>query len=40
MLYEISGLSSDVAIEALRLASHKLSVGTRIVSREDGVLVR
>jgi large subunit ribosomal protein L16 len=39
ILYEISGLSPDVAREALRLASHKLSVKTRIVSREEGVLV-
>lgn len=38
MLYEISGLSSEIATEALRLASHKLSVKTRIVSREGGVL--
>jgi large subunit ribosomal protein L16 len=39
MLYEISGLSFDLAREALRLASHKLPVRTRIVSREEGVLV-
>jgi large subunit ribosomal protein L16 len=39
MLYEISGLSSNIAVEALRLASHKLSVRTRIVTREEGVLV-
>ena len=39
MLYEISGLSPDIAREALRLASHKLSVRTRIVSRQEGVLV-
>jgi large subunit ribosomal protein L16 len=38
MLYEISGLPLDIATEALRLASHKLSVRTRIVSREGGVL--
>jgi large subunit ribosomal protein L16 len=39
MLYEISGLEQDAAKEALRLASHKLPVKTRIVVREDGVLV-
>ncbi|MGB7291514.1 MAG: 50S ribosomal protein L16 [Thermodesulfobacteriota bacterium] len=38
MLYEISGLPFDIATEALRLASHKLCVRTRIVSREGGVL--
>ncbi|MCI0454521.1 MAG: 50S ribosomal protein L16 [Candidatus Dadabacteria bacterium] len=39
MLYEISGLEPDAAKEALRLASHKLPVKTRIVVREEGVLV-
>lgn len=38
MLYEISGLPLDIATEALRLASQKLSVRTRMVSREGGVL--
>ncbi len=38
MLYEISGLAPDAAREALRLASHKLPVKTRIVIREEGVL--
>ncbi len=38
MLYEISGLSEDVAKESLRLASHKLPVKTRIVVRKEGVL--
>ena len=35
ILYEIKGVSEPVAREALRLASHKLSVGTRVVSRQD-----
>jgi large subunit ribosomal protein L16 len=39
MLYEISGLAPEAAKEALRLASHKLPVKTRIVVREEGVLV-
>jgi len=38
MLYEISGLAPEAAKEALRLASHKLPVKTRIVVREEGVL--
>jgi large subunit ribosomal protein L16 len=38
MLYEISGLPLDIATEALRLASHKLTVRTRIVTRQGGVL--
>lgn len=37
MLYEISGLPDDVAKETLRLASHKLSVKTRVVVRQEGV---
>lgn len=34
MLYEMEGVTPDVAREALRLASHKLSLRTRIVQRE------
>ena len=33
ILYEMSGVNEDVAKEALRLASHKLSVATRFVKR-------
>ncbi|GBD37819.1 MAG: 50S ribosomal protein L16 [Deltaproteobacteria bacterium] len=39
MLYEVSGLSEEDALEALRLASHKLPVKTRIVIRKEGVLL-
>lgn len=35
MLYELEGVSPEVAKEALRLAAHKLPVRTRLVSRED-----
>ncbi len=35
MLYEMAGIPKDVAKEALRLASHKLSVKTRFVSRDE-----
>ena len=35
VLYEIDGVSKDVALEALRLASHKLPIKTKIISRED-----
>jgi len=34
IVFEIAGVSADVAIEALRLASYKLPVETRIVKRE------
>ncbi|MCS7253067.1 MAG: 50S ribosomal protein L16 [Armatimonadota bacterium] len=34
ILFEIAGVSSDVAVEALRRASHKLPIKTRIVSKE------
>ena len=40
MLYEISGLSDELAKEAFRLASHKLSVPTRMVKREEGISIR
>jgi len=33
MLYEIDGVSEDVAKEALRLAAHKLPFATKIVAR-------
>ena len=33
MLFEMAGVPKEVAHEALRLASHKLSVKTRIVDR-------
>lgn len=35
ILFEIAGLPEDVAKEALRLASYKLSVKTKIVNRLD-----
>lgn len=35
MLYEMEGVSPKVAREAMRLASHKLPVQTRFVSREE-----
>ncbi len=34
VLFEIGGISADVAVEALRRASHKLPIKTRIISRE------
>ncbi len=34
VLFEISGVAEDVAKEALRLASHKLPVVTKVVTRE------
>ncbi|WP_238695173.1 50S ribosomal protein L16 [Ornithinimicrobium flavum] len=36
VLFELSGVSEDVAREALRLAMHKLPMKTRFVSREGG----
>lgn len=35
ILYEMEGVSREMAKEALRLASHKLSVKTRFVERSD-----
>ena len=34
MLYELKGVERSVALESLRLASHKLPLRTKIVSRE------
>lgn len=35
VLFEIRGVSEEMAREALRRASHKLPIKTRIISRED-----
>ena len=35
ILYEMEGVSKEVAKEALRLASHKLSVKTRFIERNE-----
>jgi large subunit ribosomal protein L16 len=37
ILYEMQGVSKELAKEALRLASHKLSVKTRFIERDEGV---
>jgi len=37
MLYEMQGVNEEVAREALRLASHKLPMKTKFVSREENV---
>jgi len=39
MLFEMSGVGEAVAKEAMRLASHKLPVDTRFVTRETTVAV-
>ena len=36
-MFEIAGVSEEVAREALRLASHKLSVKTKFVMKESEV---
>ena len=37
IMFEIAGVSEEIAREALRLASHKLSVKTKFVMRESEV---
>ena len=37
IMFEIGEVSEEIAREALRLASHKLSVKTKIVTKESGV---
>ncbi len=36
MLYEMSGVNSTLAREAMRLASHKLPIATRFVTKDQG----
>lgn len=40
ILYEMEGVPKELAMEALRLAGHKLSVKTRILVREEGGIYR
>lgn len=35
IIYEIEGLPKEAAMEALRIASHKLPIKTKIVTREE-----
>ena len=35
IMFEIDGVSDEVAREALRLAQHKLPIKTKIVTRDD-----
>jgi large subunit ribosomal protein L16 len=37
VLFEMAGVDESVAKEAMRLASHKLSIGTRFVAKETAV---
>jgi large subunit ribosomal protein L16 len=38
ILFEMAGVGRDEATEAMRLASHKLPVATRIVVRESALM--
>ena len=38
ILFEISGISGEMAKEAMRLASHKLPIDTKFVVRETSVV--
>jgi large subunit ribosomal protein L16 len=35
ILFEVSDVSEEIAREALRLASHKLPIGTRLVTKDE-----
>ena len=37
MLFEVAGVRPEIAHEALRLASHKLPIGTRLVTKQEVV---
>jgi large subunit ribosomal protein L16 len=38
LLFEMSGVTEELAKEAMRLASHKLSVKTKFISRDRGII--
>ncbi|HET7153650.1 MAG TPA: ribosomal protein L16, partial [Candidatus Kapabacteria bacterium] len=35
VMFEVGGISNDLASEALQLAAHKLPIKTKIVARHD-----
>ncbi len=39
VIFEISGVPPNLAQEALRLAGHKLSVATRVLARDQELIV-
>ena len=39
IIYEVAGISEELARESIRLAAHKLPIKTRFVSRESGGLI-
>lgn len=39
ILFEMTGVGEEVAKEAMRLASHKLPIETRFITRESGVAI-
>ncbi len=39
VLFEMTGVAEDVAKEAMRLASNKLPIATRFVTREAGIAI-
>jgi len=39
IIYEVAGITEELARESIRLAAHKLPVKTRFVSRESGGLI-
>jgi large subunit ribosomal protein L16 len=36
VIFEMAGVAEDVAKEAMRLASHKLPITTKFITRETG----
>ena len=39
ILFEMTGVAEDVAKEAMRLASHKLPINTKFITRESGIAI-
>ncbi len=38
IIYEVSGIPEEVAMEALRLASHKLPIATKFIRRQEALI--
>ena len=37
IIFEVSGVPDDIALEALRSAGYKLPIRTQVVTREEGL---
>ena len=39
ILFEVDGVSKEIALEALKIASYKLPIKTKILTKEEGIIL-